>query len=401
MKAMILCAGKGTRLRPLTYATSKPMIPLVDKPVMQHIIEHLKVHGVDELAVNLSYMPDKIHDYFRDGSAFGVNMFYSYEGNFKEGIFEGTAIGSAGGLKKIQDETGFFDDTFVVLCGDAAVNLDLTALVKQHKERGALASIVLKEVDKSDVSKYGVVALTPEGRITKFQEKPEPEDAVSTTANTGIYIFEPEVLNHVPSSVEFDLGGDLFPILAEKGVEFYGAVDAFDWIDIGNIKDFRAATEHLLTNLPEGMSIPGEEVRPGVFVGPNVNADWDAINIEGPVYIGGGSKIADGARLIGPTVLGANCNVESHAIVHQSTLGDHVRVRRNTLLTRAIVFGGYMINEKGQSEKLKTGGAISDAREAETETTSAQEYAVADLGIIDRMVVSNWLSQDRLDKVAS
>lgn len=401
MKAMILCAGKGTRLRPLTYATPKPMIPLIDKPVMQYIIEHLKLHGVDELAVNLSYMPEKIHDYFRDGSAFGVKMFYSYEGNIVDGDFQGTAIGSAGGLKKIQNESSFFNDTFIVMCGDAAVNLDLTALIKQHKERGAIASIVLKDVDKTDVDKYGVVALDPTGRITEFQEKPNPSEAVSTTANTGIYIFEPEVLNYIPSDVEFDLGGDLFPILAEKGVEFYGAVEEFDWVDIGNLSDFRAATAELLVARPEGMTIKGEEVRPGVFVGPNVIANWESVHVEGPAYIGGGSKIADGARLIGPVVLGANCDIESHAIVHQSTLGDHVRVRRNTLLTRAIVFGGHVINEKGQSEVLRPGGAISDARDAETESTSAQEFAVADLGIIDRMVVSEWLSSDTPRKMAS
>jgi len=401
MKAMILCAGKGTRLRPLTYATSKPMIPIIDKPVMQYIIEHLKVHGVDELAVNLSYKPEKIHDYFRDGSAFGVKMFYSYEGSIVDGEFQGTAIGSAGGLKKIQEETGFFDDTFIVMCGDAAVNLDLTKLVKQHKERGALATIVLKEVELADVDKYGVVALDAKGKITQFQEKPDPGVAISTTANTGIYIFEPGILNHIPSGVEFDLGGDLFPILAQKGVDFFGAVDEFDWIDIGNLNDFRSATGKLLTALPEGMELPGEEIRPGVFVGLNVNANWDSLKIEGPVYIGGGSTIEDGTRLIGPTVIGQNSKIGDHAIVHQSILGDHVSVRRNTLLTRAVVFGGYVINEKGQSEELRTGGPVCDARDADNNSTTAQEFAVADLGIIDRMVVSEWIDTDNQKKLAS
>lgn len=401
MKAMILCAGKGTRLRPLTYATSKPMIPLMDKPVLQYIVEHLKAHGFDELAVNLSYKPEKIHDYFRDGSSFGVKMFYSYEGEMVDGEFQGLAIGSAGGLKKIQENSGFFDDTFVVMCGDAAVNLNLTSLVAQHKERGALATIVLKEVSPTDVNKYGVVALDQGGRITEFQEKPDPDVAISTTANTGIYIFEPEIFDHIPSGIEFDLGGDLFPILAEKGLNFYGAVEEFDWVDIGNLNDFRHASNLLLTNPPKEMKRQGMEIRPGVFAGLNVHADWDTIQFDGPAYIGGGTIIGDGARFVGPTIIGQNCSIGDHAIIHQSVLGDHVKVRRNTLLTRAIVFGGYVVNEKGQSEPLRAGGPISDARSPSATDVTAHEFAVADLSIIDRMVASEWIDTSDLKRAGT
>lgn len=387
MKAMILCAGKGTRLRPMTLDTPKPMIPLIDKPVLQYIVEHLKRHDVDEIAVNLSYLPDRISDFFRDGEAHGVRMFYSLEGERANGEFKGAALGSAGGMKKIQEESGFFDDTFLVLCGDAAVNLDITRLVREHKERKALATIVLKEVHPDEVSKYGVVALDESGRIQTFQEKPFAEEAVSRLANTGIYIFEPEIFNHIPEGVEYDLGGELFPRLCSLTDRFFGAVDDFDWIDIGNLKDFRSATNTLLMRTPAGMQLPGREISAGVRVGLNVTLDPQSVQIEGPAYIGPGAVIEPGVRIIGPVVIGPNSHIGDHAIIHQSVLGAFTRVRRNTLVTRAIVHGDYLINEKGDSQRLADCGAIADAR-APNAVLSAQEMSVANLNLIDEMLKS-------------
>ena len=378
MKAMILCAGKGTRLRPLTLATSKPMIPLVDKPVMQYIVEHLASEGVKDIAVNLSYMPEKIHDFFRTGEQLGVNMFYSYEGSMENGEFCGEAIGSGGGLKKIQEESNFFDDTFLVLCGDAAINLDVRRLVAEHKKRKALATIVLKPVEQDEVNKYGIVALQEDGRISEFQEKPNPSEAVSTLANTGIYIFEPEVLDYVPTGEEYDLGGDLFPLLAEKSDRLFGAVENFDWLDIGNISDFRAATRQMLVKPPVGLALPGKELASRVRVGANVKIDLSSVTIDGPVYIGPGSSIAPGARLVGPMVIGHNCEIGENAIIHQSILGDHVRVRENTLLTDAIVFGGQVINAEGRSAPLSATNAVGDTRTAVTELDKI-DSAIVDL----------------------
>lgn len=385
MKAMILCAGKGTRLRPMTLATPKPMIPLIDKPVLQYIVEHLRRNNIDEIAVNLSYMPDEITSFFRDGSAHGVDMFYSYEGKIEDGNFVGEAVGSAGGLKKIQNESAFFDDTFVVLCGDAAINMDIESLVKEHKQRNALASIILKNVDKSEVSKYGIVALDDHGRIKEFQEKPEKESALSTLANTGIYIFEPEIFEHIPDGVEFDLGGDLFPALSKKSDRFYGTVADFDWIDIGNLKDFSSATATLLELTPKDMDLPGREVRPGIRLGVNVTIDLDKVHIEGPVYIGAGSTIEPGARLIGPTVIGPNNVIGSNAIIHQSVLGPLTRVRANTFITSAIVYGGYLISASGDHEPLQAQGPIGDVRERLCDA-SAQTASVANLDLVDQIV---------------
>ena len=198
MKAMILAAGKGTRVRPITHAIPKPMIPIMRKPVMESIIELLSQHGVDDVVVNTSHLAPVIENYFRDGHHLGVQLAYSYEGIRTEQGFEDRVMGSAGGMKKVQSFSGFFDETFIVLCGDAWIDLDIQAALAFHREKGGLASIVLQKVPQDEVYKYGVVELAADQRILRFQEKPKPEEAVSNLINTGIYIFEPEVFDYIP-----------------------------------------------------------------------------------------------------------------------------------------------------------------------------------------------------------
>lgn len=170
MKAMILAAGKGTRVRPITYTIPKPLIPILQKPVMEFLLELLRQHGFDQIMVNVSHLAHEIEGYFRDGQRFGVDIGYSFEGSIVDGELVGEAVGSAGGLRKIQDFNTFFDDTFVVLCGDALIDLDLTAAVKQHRANGAIATVITKKVPKEDVPSYGVVVTDENGRIKSFQE---------------------------------------------------------------------------------------------------------------------------------------------------------------------------------------------------------------------------------------
>ena len=200
MKAMILAAGKGTRIQPITHIIPKPMIPILQKPVMEFLLELLKEHGFREIMVNVSHLAEEIENYFRDGQRFGVEIAYSFEGRIEDGEMIGDALGSAGGLKKIQDFQNFFDETFVVLCGDALVDLDLTEAVKNHTETGAIARLITKKVTRDQVSSYGVVVSDENGRIKAFQEKPDIEDALSDSINTGIYLFEPEIFNYIPVS---------------------------------------------------------------------------------------------------------------------------------------------------------------------------------------------------------
>ncbi|MBX2863475.1 MAG: NDP-sugar synthase, partial [Leptolyngbyaceae cyanobacterium MAG.088] len=267
MKAMILAAGKGTRVRPITYTIPKPMIPILQKPVMEFLLELLKQHGFNQVVANVSHLANEIEGYFRDGQRFGVELAYSFEGRITNGELVGDALGSAGGMRKIQDFSPFFDDTFVVLCGDALIDLDLTEAVRQHKEKGSIATIVMKSVPLMQVPSYGVVVTDNTGKIKSFQEKPKVEEALSTNINTGIYIFEPEIFNYIPSGQEFDIGGDLFPKLVEANEAFYGITMDFEWVDIGKVPDYWQAIQDVLTGQVKGVGIPGQEVRPGVYAG--------------------------------------------------------------------------------------------------------------------------------------
>ena len=190
MKAMILAAGKGTRVQPLTYELPKPMIPILGKPVMEYLVEHLVKYGIQEIMVNVSYLHQKIEDYFGEGQRFGAQIGYSFEGYMTDdGEVMPKPIGSAGGLKKIQEFGGFFDETTLVICGDALIDLDIKSALFEHKRKGAMVSIITKEVPLDKASDYGMVVTDEEGRVLSFQEKPKPEEALSNLASTGIYIL--------------------------------------------------------------------------------------------------------------------------------------------------------------------------------------------------------------------
>ncbi len=366
MKAMILAAGKGTRVQPITYTIPKPLIPILHKPVMEFLVDLLKQHDFTEIMVNVSHLAKEIESYFHDGQRFGVQIAYSFEGTIREdGELEGQAMGSAGGMRRIQDFYPFFDDTFVVLCGDALIDLDLTAAVKWHKEKGSLATIVTKSVPRSEVSSYGVVVTDEDGKVKAFQEKPTVAEALSTNINTGIYIFEPEVLNYIPSGQEYDIGGDLFPKLVEMGAPFYAIPMDFQWVDIGKVPDYWQAIRSVLLGEVKNVPIPGTEVLPGVFTGINVAVNWDKVDITGPVYIGGMTKIEDGAKITGPAMIGRNCHICSGAHIDNSVVFEYSRIA-DIELTDKLVFGRYCVDKNGATIDMKAASLdwlITDTRQ--------------------------------------
>jgi mannose-1-phosphate guanylyltransferase len=349
MKAMILAAGKGTRVRPLTYDLPKPMIPVLGKPVMAYLIEHLRKHGITEIMVNVSHLHEKIEEYFGEGEQFGVQIGYSFEGYTKEdGEVVAVPIGSAGGMKKIQEFGGFFDDTTIVLCGDALIDLDLKAALLEHRRKGAMATVITKEVPWDKVSSYGVVVTDQEGRITQFQEKPKQEEALSNFISTGIYIFEPEVIDLIPSGVEFDIGSQLFPLLAEKGMPFYAQGRPFNWLDIGSVSDYWEVLQNVLTGEVNHMDVPGIQIEPGLWTGLNTSIDWRGTTIKGPVYIGSGVKIEAGATIIGPTWIGHGSHICEGAEIVRSVLFEYTRVLNDVTLHEMIVFKDYSIDRAGE-----------------------------------------------------
>ncbi|MBG1267676.1 sugar phosphate nucleotidyltransferase [Nostoc sp. WHI] len=383
MKAMILAAGKGTRVRPITYTIPKPMIPILQKPVMEFLLELLRQHGFDQIMVNVSHLAEEIENYFRDGQRFGVQIAYSFEGKIDDdGKLVGEAIGSAGGMRRIQDFSPFFDDTFVVLCGDALIDLDLTAAVKWHKAKGAIATIITKSVPKEEVSSYGVVVTDEDGRIKAFQEKPSTEEALSTNINTGIYIFEPEVFNYIPSEVEYDIGGQLFPKLVEIDAPFYAIPMDFEWVDIGKVPDYWRAIRGVLLGEIKNVQIPGHEVAPGIYTGLNVAVNWDKVDITGPVYIGGMTRIEDGAKIVGPAMIGPNCWICSGATVDNSVIFEWSRLGPGVRLVDKLVFGRYCVDKTGAAIDVQAAALdwlITDARQTVPSHTPVEQQAIEEL----------------------
>jgi mannose-1-phosphate guanylyltransferase len=382
MKAMILAAGKGTRVRPITHTTPKPMIPILQKPVMEFLLELLRQHGFNEIMVNVSHLAEEIENYFRDGQRFGVQIAYSFEGRIEDGELIGEALGSAGGLKRIQDFQPFFDDTFVVLCGDALIDLDLTEAVRRHREKGAMASLITKRVPRDEVSSYGVVVTDDDGRVLSFQEKPPVEEAASDMINTGIYIFEPAVLDFIPSGETFDIGSDLFPKLVKAGAPFYALPMEFEWVDIGKVPDYWQAIRSVLLGHVRQVQVPGVEVRPGIYTGLNVAADWDKIHVEGPVYVGGMSRIEDGATIIGPAMIGPSCHICEGATIDNSIIFDYSRIGAGVRLVEKLVYGRYCVDRNGDHFDLQEAALdwlITDARRQDVLAPSPQQKAMAEL----------------------
>jgi mannose-1-phosphate guanylyltransferase len=382
MKAMILAAGKGTRVRPITHTTPKPMIPILQKPVMEFLLELLRQHGFNQIMVNVSHLSEEIENYFRDGQRFGVQIAYSFEGRIEDGKLIGDALGSAGGLKRIQDFQPFFDDTFVVLCGDALIDLDLCEAVRRHKEKGAMASLITKRVPPDQVSSYGVVVSDPDGRVLSFQEKPSVEDAASDMINTGIYIFEPEVLDFIPSGEPFDIGSELFPKLVEAGAPFFALPMEFEWVDIGKVPDYWQAIRSVLQGDVRQVQVPGVEVRPGIFAGLNVAANWDKINVDGPIYVGGMTKIEDGATIIGPAMIGPSCHICEGATIDNSIIFDYSRIGPGVRLVEKLVYGRYCVDRNGDHFDLQEASLdwlITDVRRQDVAAPSPQQKALAEL----------------------
>ena len=383
MKAMILAAGKGTRVRPITYTIPKPMIPILQKPVMEFLLELLRQHGFNQIMVNVSHLAEEIENYFRDGQRFGVEIAYSFEGKIDDdGKLVGEAVGSAGGMRRIQDFSPFFDDTFVVLCGDALIDLDLSAAVKWHKSRGSIATIITKSVPLEEVSSYGVVVTDEDGRVKTFQEKPSQQEALSTNINTGIYIFEPDVFDYIPSGVEYDIGSQLFPKLVEIAAPFYAIAMDFEWVDIGKVPDYWRAINGVLLGDIKNVQIPGNQVAPGIYTGLNVAVNWDKVDITGPVYIGGMTRIEDGAKIIGPAMIGPNCWICSGATVENSVIFEWSRLGPGVRLVDKLVFGRYCVDKTGNAIDVQAAALdwlITDARQTPPSETPFERQAIEDL----------------------
>jgi mannose-1-phosphate guanylyltransferase / phosphomannomutase len=341
MKAVVMAGGEGTRLRPLTSNQPKPMVPIVGKPCMEHILELLKAHEFDQVIVTLAFLPQAIRGYFGTGESLGLEIEYSVEE---------TPLGTAGSVRLASDR---LDDTFLVISGDALCDFDLTSLVNFHKEKGAAATIGLKSVDNP--LEFGIVVTDDDGRIERFLEKPSWSQVFSDTINTGVYVLEPEVLKHIPDDRPFDFSKELFPLLLEMGRPMYGYVMDGYWQDIGNLDQYRQANfdaldEHVRLN------IPGIRLRGNIWVGEGVDlADLD--RVERPAFIGNYSRVAPDATVGEYSVLGSSVTLREGARTTRSVIDASSHIGRSALVEGAILGRSCDIRANA---RLHDGVAIGD-----------------------------------------
>jgi mannose-1-phosphate guanylyltransferase/mannose-1-phosphate guanylyltransferase/phosphomannomutase len=290
---MVLAAGLGTRLEPLTLELPKPMVPVLDLPVMAHTVRLLEAQGFDELVANLHPFPDAIEGYFGD------RLTYRHEPEL---------LGTAGGVRNVRDFFG--DEPAVVISGDALTDLDVRVLVERHREAGGIATLTVKEVP--DTREYGVVIHDEDGRVQGFQEKPDPAEALSDLGNCGIYCFSPEIFDFFPDAYPVDWAQDVFPVLLDNDVPFHvHEIDAY-WNGVGSLAELRQGTWDALDGRLR-LEVPGEEVREGLRVGEGTGLPGDLALEEPPAWIGRACELGEGVRLFGPVAIGDECRIGAGA----------------------------------------------------------------------------------------
>lgn len=329
MKAVILVGGEGTRLRPLTYSTPKPMVPILNRPFLEHMLRYMKSHNIDDVVLAMCYLPDHIRDYFGDGDDFGVKLTY---------VVESFPLGTAGAVRNVADH---LDETFFVFNGDVFTDMNLTEMLETHRKQSSKVSIALTPVD--DPSMYGVVETDADGRVKRFVEKPKREEATTNMINAGTYILEPDMLNYIPTNQFYMFEHGLFPLLLERGDPFFSFSSHDYWIDIGTPEKYMKVNGDLLTG-EISTYIPGRVYNRNVWAEEGHKIHPKA-NIDGPVVIGRDCFIEAQAHIIGPTVIGPHCYISAGSLVEKSIVWHNVAIGKGTTLRQCIVADSVNIDE--------------------------------------------------------
>ncbi len=341
MKAVVMAGGEGSRLRPLTIGRPKPMVPMVSKPVMAHILDLLKRHGITEIVVTLHFMPEVIQSYFGDGSHLGLKIHYAVEE---------MPLGTAGSVKNAQE---YLDEPFLIISGDAVTDINLQGVISFHQEKGAEATLTLYRVPNP--LEYGVIITDPDGRITQFLEKPSWGEVISDTVNTGIYVIEPSVLDLIEEGVPTDWSKDIFPQLLEAGKPLYGYVAGGSWTDVGDIGEYMRACADVLYHRVQTDEL-GRHIGGDVWVGEGVEIAPDA-QLYGPIYLGEEVKIKGGVIIHGPSVVRDYTIVDNRVHIDRSLIwrncyiGEGAEIRgaivgrQCTIKSRAVLFEGVVLGD--------------------------------------------------------
>jgi len=337
-----MAGGEGTRLRPMTASMPKPLLPIVNRPIMEHVLRLLRRHGFDETVVTVHFLASLVRNYFGDGEEFGMSLQYATEE---------TPLGTAGSVKNAEDLLR--DEPFLVISGDALTDINLTDLVKFHEDKGALVTVCLTRVP--DPLEFGITIVDDDGKVQRFLEKPTWGQVFSDTVNTGIYVMQPEVFDYVADDESVDWSGDVFPQLLAEGKPIYGYVAEGYWEDVGTLESYVRVQADMLGGKVDAQ-IDGFEVSPGVWVGEGADVHPDVV-LKGPLYIGDYAKVEAGAELREYTVLGRNAVVKSGAFLHRAVVHDNCFIGPLANL-RACVIGKN--TDVMRSARIEEGCVIGD-----------------------------------------
>jgi mannose-1-phosphate guanylyltransferase / phosphomannomutase len=371
MKAVVMAGGEGTRLRPMTANQPKPLLPIVNKPIMEHVLRLVKQHGFDETVVTVQFLAALVRNYFGDGDELGMTLHYATEE---------IPLGTAGSVKNAAD--ALRDERFLVISGDALTDIDLSDMVRFHKDNGALVTIGLKRVHNP--LEFGIIIVDDDGRIQRFLEKPTWGQVFSDTVNTGIYVMEPEVLDRVAPGEVVDWSGDVFPQLLSEGAPLFGYVADGYWEDVGTHESYLRAQADVLSGKVQA-KIDGFEVSPGVWQAEGAEVDPEAI-LKGPLYIGNYAKVEAGAELREFTVLGSNVVVKEGAFLHRAVIHDNVFVAPSTNL-RGCVIGKNTDIMSGA--RIEEGAVVGDECVIESEAYVSSDVKVYPFKTIEAGAVVN------------
>lgn len=342
MKAVVMAGGEGTRLRPMTSSMPKPLLPVANRPIMEHVLRLLKRHGLTETVVTVQFLASLVRNYFGDGEELGMDLTYANEEK---------PLGTAGSVKNAEE--ALKHDSFLVISGDALTDFDLTELINFHREKGGLVTVCLTRVPNP--LEFGITIVDDNGQVERFLEKPTWGQVFSDTVNTGIYVMEPEVFDYVAADVSVDWSGDVFPQLMKEGKPIYGYIAEGYWEDVGTHESYIKAQADVLEGKVD-VDIDGFEISPGVWIAEGAEVDSDAV-LRGPLYIGDYAKVEAGAEIREHTVLGSNVVVKSGAFLHKTVVHDNVYVGPHTNL-RGCVIGKN--TDVMRAARIEDGAVIGD-----------------------------------------
>ncbi len=362
MKAVVMAGGEGSRLRPLTVTRPKPMVPIVGRPVMEHILNLLKTHGITDVVVTVQYMASAIEDYFGDGTQFGMNIAYSREE---------VPLGTAGSVKNAEE---LLDEPFLVISGDALTDFNLTEIIKFHAERKAMATITLAHVPNP--LEFGVIITDDSGHIRQFLEKPSWGEVFSDTINTGIYVLDPKIFSYFERDKPFDFSQELFPMMLKKGDPIYGFTSEGYWCDVGNLAEYMRANADVLQG--------------------KVNVELSGTDLGGGVWAEDGVDISPEAQLFGPIFLGHDCKVKSGVVIHgPSAIGHYTIIDDRAQVDRSVVWNNSYIGERTELRGALVGTSTSiKARAVMFEGAVIGDHSVVDEAAIIQPGVKIWPNKE-------